>query len=142
MSQEELPFLSILVSRYRDGYARVDIRRGHLGRPLVLRTGSEEVQHLLEAVVALEESGLEEEKRVNTNRLMGFSEALLYLKSGSAVTRKNWNGKGQYLRLQVPDENSKMTLPYIYITTVGGERVPWLASQTDLLSNDWQLYEE
>jgi len=30
-----------------------------------------------------------------------------------------------------------MTLPYIYITTVQGDLVPWLASQTDLLAADW-----
>jgi hypothetical protein len=32
-----------------------------------------------------------------------------------------------------------MTLPYIYITTVKGERVPWLASQTDMLADDWRI---
>ena len=49
-----------------------------------------------------------------------------------------------WLCLQVPDEHSKMTLPYIYIEyPVGhpaypaGSRVPWLASQTDILAEDW-----
>jgi hypothetical protein len=32
-----------------------------------------------------------------------------------------------------------MTLPYIFITTVQGNRVPWLASQTDLLAKDWYI---
>lgn len=68
-----------------------------------------------------------------------FGFALILLRGGHQVTRKGWNGKGQFLELQRPDENSKMTLPYIYITTVSGDRVPWLASQTDLLSNDWEL---
>ncbi len=53
--------------------------------------------------------------------------------------RQGWNGKGQYIALQVPDENSKMSLPYIYISTVMGDLVPWLASQTDILSEDWVL---
>lgn len=66
-----------------------------------------------------------------------FSYALDHLKNGGRVQREGWNGKGQWLELQVPDENSKMTLPYIFITTVQGDRVPWLASQTDLLANDW-----
>lgn len=70
---------------------------------------------------------------------MNFSEALEELKKGNSVTRKNWNGKGQQIKLQVPDENSKMTLPYIYIKTVQGDLVPWLASQTDLLSEDWEV---
>ena len=72
--------------------------------------------------------------------------ALLQLKSGHKVRREGWNGKGMWLALQIPDENSKMTLPYVYIEyPVGhpaypqGSRVPWLASQTDLLSEDWEL---
>lgn len=72
----------------------------------------------------------------------GFGWAIKQLHNGDAVQRKNWNGKGQYLMLQVPDANSKMTLPYIYITTVQGDRVPWLASQTDMLATDWQVVED
>jgi hypothetical protein len=54
-------------------------------------------------------------------------------------SRRGWNGPGQFIELQVPDEHSKMTLPYIFITTVQGNRVPWLASQTDLLAKDWYI---
>jgi hypothetical protein len=68
-----------------------------------------------------------------------FGLALEVLKAGGVVTREGWNGKGQFLTLQIPDEHSKMTLPYIFITTVQGDRVPWLASQTDLLADDWYL---
>lgn len=68
-----------------------------------------------------------------------FGFALTALKNGLRVTRHGWNGKSQYLELQVPDENSKMTLPYIYITTVQGDQVPWLASQTDMLAEDWDI---
>lgn len=60
---------------------------------------------------------------------------------GQAVARRGWNGAGQFLRLQVPDTNSKMSLPYVFISTVRGDLVPWLASQTDLLATDWQLSE-
>lgn len=69
--------------------------------------------------------------------MMDFSSALLLLKAGDRLTREGWNGKGQWIELQVPDGHSKMTLPYLFITTVSGDRVPWLASQTDLLANDW-----
>lgn len=69
--------------------------------------------------------------------MLNFGEALELLKIGSHVTRVGWNGPDQFLKLQKPDENSKMTLPYIYIRTVQNDLVPWLASQTDLLSNDW-----
>lgn len=68
---------------------------------------------------------------------MTFSTALEALKSGESVARSGWNGKGMWLALQVPDEHSKMTLPYIYIRTVAGDLVPWLASQTDILGEDW-----
>lgn len=71
----------------------------------------------------------------------GFGFALGALKAGKKVTREGWNGPGQFLELQTPDENSKMTLPYIFITTVTGDRVPWLASQTDLLAGDWKVVE-
>jgi len=69
-----------------------------------------------------------------------FGVALQNLKGGNKVTRDGWNGPGQYLELQVPDENSKMTLPYIYISTVQGDLVPWLASQTDMLATDWRIH--
>ncbi len=67
----------------------------------------------------------------------GFELALSLLKTGRRVAREGWNGKGQWLMMQVPDKDSKMTLPYIYIRTVQGDLVPWLASQTDLLAEDW-----
>lgn len=76
---------------------------------------------------------------------MDFGNALIMLKAGAKVRRAGWNGKGMWLQVQVPDENSKMTLPYIYIeypeghpAYPKGSRVPWLASQTDLLCEDWQ----
>lgn len=68
-----------------------------------------------------------------------FGWALKQLHNGEAVAREGWNGKGQFLRLQVPDGYGKMTLPYIYITTVQCDLVPWLASQSDMLATDWVL---
>lgn len=67
----------------------------------------------------------------------GFGKALEHLRAGTPIRREGWNGKGQFLGLQVPDENSANTLPYIFIVVVDGKRVPWVASQTDLLSEDW-----
>lgn len=69
---------------------------------------------------------------------MDFGQALNALREGETVSRRGWNGKNQWLGLQVPDADSKMTLPYIYIHTVNGDLVPWLASQTDLLAHDWE----
>ncbi len=67
----------------------------------------------------------------------GIGWAIKQLWKGSSVTREGWNGPGQRLTMQIPDAHSKMTLPYIYITTVQGDLVPWLASQTDILATDW-----
>lgn len=71
-----------------------------------------------------------------------FGTALNVLKAGGRVCRKGWNGNGMYIELQEPDRNSKMGKPYLYIRCVDGEFVPWLASQTDLLENDWVQYKE
>lgn len=68
-----------------------------------------------------------------------FGWALDMLREGRMVTRRGWNGASQRLTLQVPDATSKMTLPYIYIKTVQGDLVPWVASQTDILAEDWQV---
>ena len=68
---------------------------------------------------------------------MGFGEALESLRLGARVSRQGWNGRGMWLQLQVPDEHSKMSLPYIYMRTTTGDNVPWVASQTDILSYDW-----
>lgn len=70
---------------------------------------------------------------------MNFGWALDALKSGNRVTRYGWNGPHQWIELQLPDAQSKMTLPYIYISTVSGDLVPWLGSQTDLLAGDWRV---
>lgn len=72
----------------------------------------------------------------------GFSEALTWMKNGYKVAREGWNGKGQWVALQRPDENSKMTKPYFYIHPVDGGKVPWLASQTDLLAEDWMIVQQ
>jgi hypothetical protein len=68
---------------------------------------------------------------------MDIGTALQVLRAGGRIARSGWNGSGQWLALQVPDEHSKMRKPYIYISPVDGELVPWLASQTDILATDW-----
>jgi hypothetical protein len=70
---------------------------------------------------------------------MNFGEALGALRAGQKVARDGWNGEGMCLELQVPDEHSKMRRPYIYMSPVDGQLVPWVASQTDLLADDWRM---
>ena len=65
---------------------------------------------------------------------MNFGQAIEALKAGQKVAREGWNGKGIFIELQLPDEHSKMTHPYIFIDTTGLQtdnpaapknRVPW-----------------
>ena len=73
--------------------------------------------------------------------LLNFGSAIQRLRGGDRMSRVGWNGPGQFIELQRPDAHSKMTKPYLYITTVQGDRIPWLASQTDLLAEDWYIVE-
>lgn len=66
-----------------------------------------------------------------------FGAAIAKLKEDGKVSRRGWNGPGQHLKLQVPDVDRMMTLPYISIWTVHGDWVPWLPSHTDMLADDW-----
>lgn len=88
---------------------------------------------------------------------MNFGLALEALKKGFKVARSGWNGKDMFLWLQegsqVTEEEARNTilqdcfvdrggkitlLPHIDMKTVGGEAlIGWLASQTDMLSDDW-----
>lgn len=79
---------------------------------------------------------------------MDFGDVIKAMKRNpeKKFARKGWNGKGIYIQMQVPDEHSANTLPYIYMVTdklvsdnpdAPRGRVPWLASQTDMLCDDW-----
>ena len=66
--------------------------------------------------------------------------AVMKVRLGERVYRRGWNGPNQYIALMEPHpRQSEMDLPYIYISTVNTEIVPWVASQTDLLAEDWEL---
>lgn len=86
---------------------------------------------------------------------MNFGQALEALKEGKLVSRAGWNGKGMFLFYN-PASKVKITegrplafsfpvgteckmLPYIMMKTAdeGLNFVPWLASQTDILGEDW-----
>lgn len=88
---------------------------------------------------------------------MNFSQALSALKLGSKIQRSGWNGKGMFLFYN-PASEVKITegrplaasfpvgteckmLPYIMMKTAdtGLCFVPWLASQTDILADDWSI---
>lgn len=77
---------------------------------------------------------------------MNFSSALENLKQGNNICRSGWNGKGMYLFL-VKDYDiiepvgapKYPALPYIAMKTADDKVVPWLASQTDILAEDWMF---
>ena len=68
---------------------------------------------------------------------MDFGQALEWVKQGKSIQRAGWNGKNLAVKAQFPDANSKMSLPYLYIEYPNGDRCPWLASQTDIMAEDW-----
>lgn len=88
---------------------------------------------------------------------MDFGKALEALKAGHRVARRGWNGKGMWLLLIDGDAwafsdwvygddrgghvSPLKPLPWIGMRTADGGFVPWLASQTDILANDWQVVE-
>ena len=69
---------------------------------------------------------------------MTFGLALEALKRGDKVARAGWNGKGMWLS-KVSADSSRGLLAYIQMKTVQDQYVPWLASQTDMLANDWSI---
>jgi uncharacterized protein DUF2829 len=95
-----------------------------------------------------------------------FGAALEALKRGDKIARAGWNGKGMWLSLSGPLEGRRIThdkfwssnnghyaslqpdgaanvLPCITMKTADGSiLMGWLASQTDLLSDDWEIVEQ
>jgi hypothetical protein len=73
-----------------------------------------------------------------------FGGALAALRDGKRVARSGWNAHHN-LGLQRPDDNSLNTRPYIFMVIgddaadLPGARIPWVASQTDLLADDWNV---
>lgn len=85
---------------------------------------------------------------------MNFGQAIEALKDGLRVSRKGWNGKGQFLFLvkgETLEYNTKANLSCLMgkeirhpdviaiKTTAGDIQVGWLASQTDMLAEDWEI---
>lgn len=77
---------------------------------------------------------------------LSFGHALEVLKSGGRVARSGWNGKGMYLQFVKADDwiltwlnVADARYPWIGMKTANDKFVPWLASQTDMLANDWAV---
>lgn len=87
---------------------------------------------------------------------MDFGDALAALKQGNCVARHGWNGKGMFLYLVSGSRFPVNRAPllglfpegtvidyraHIDMRTAQGDNVPWVASQSDLLADDWTLVE-
>jgi len=89
---------------------------------------------------------------------MNFGQAIYYLQHGYSVTRVGWNGKGQYVYLirgmtiqkafrqtygepQTAEEDAIFTDVLALRTTNNKIQVGWLASQADMLAEDWDVVE-
>ncbi len=84
---------------------------------------------------------------------MNFGQVINGLKAGKRYERAGWNGRGMFIflvpgsnftvnrepLLSIIGEGSNITYQsHIDMKTVNDEIVPWLASQTDMLAEDWQ----
>lgn len=85
---------------------------------------------------------------------MNFGQVLELIKLGSKVARKGWNGKGMFIFLVqgstftvnrppllgiYPEGTVINYCSHIDMCTADGSIVPWLASQTDVLAEDWEV---
>ena len=88
---------------------------------------------------------------------LSFGDAIVYMKQGYKVARSGWNGKGMFLFL-VKGSTFKVNRPpllgiypegteinyhaHIDMKTADNKIVPWLASQTDMLAEDWVIVQD
>lgn len=91
------------------------------------------------------------QQELQPSKYLNFGQAIEALKEGKKVSREGWNGKGMWLSYLDPYDNKQFTLtekdiegtfaPYIGMKTADNKYVPWLASQTDILADDWDVIE-
>ncbi len=84
---------------------------------------------------------------------MDFGKAIQLLKEGKKVQRQGWNGKGQYIELAtgISYKNTKDEIINVNHDAIGnkaiafvgtsGVQLGWLASQADMLAEDWKVVE-
>jgi len=90
---------------------------------------------------------------------LSFSDALMALKAGKKIAREGWNGKGMYVvyrsgypegipankntadAIGIPEGSLFKVRPYLQMRCADGSFQIWLASQSDILEDDWQIVE-
>jgi hypothetical protein len=85
---------------------------------------------------------------MNRPMALDIGQALSYAIDGLRVSRIGWNGKNQWVMLCVPDGCYTMETgetffrrPYLYMKTADEMLIPWVATQSDLLAEDWFVFE-
>ncbi|WP_438310820.1 DUF2829 domain-containing protein [Sporosarcina sp. FA9] len=83
--------------------------------------------------------------------ILNFGQAIEATKEGLLVTRKGWNGKGQFVFLVKGVDLVKsvkgahlgcLVVDALAIKTTSHHiQIGWLASQTDMLAEDWEVVE-
>lgn len=85
---------------------------------------------------------------------MNFGQAIELLKEGKSLQREGWNGKNQYIELatNISYVNANKEIINVNHEAIGnkaiafvgksGVQLGWLASQSDMLANDWKVVEE
>ena len=80
---------------------------------------------------------------------MEFGKAIEFVKNGYRASREGWNGKNQYIELasHISYVNSNGDVVNVNHRAIGnqaiafigtsGVQLGWLASQADLLADDW-----
>lgn len=86
--------------------------------------------------------------------LFDFGKAIQYLKEGKRLQRQGWNGKKQYIELAtnisyknandeiINAEHDAIGNKAIAFVGTSGVQIGWLASQADMLAEDWKIVEE
>lgn len=70
---------------------------------------------------------------------MVFGDAFEQVKKGKGMRLPQWSPE-VVIRVQHPDEHSKMTAPYLYVESRFG-RVPWKETMIELFSDKWEVVE-
>lgn len=85
---------------------------------------------------------------------MSFGQAIELLKEGKRLQRDGWNGKSQYIELatNISYVNADQETVNVNHEAIGnkaiafvgtsGIQLGWLASQSDMLAEDWKVVEE
>ena len=85
--------------------------------------------------------------------LSKIKEAIEAAKKGKRIARKGWNGKGQYVELAkaisyksptgavVNAEHDAIGNQALAFVGTSGVQMGWLASQADMLADDWEIVE-